>query len=200
MKDEVLTPEDFDRLLRWLDSNPEQAALKYERTRIRLITFFVGGNCGCEADRLADEAFDRVSIKLKAGQVSEDHNRDKVFYFLGFAKNIRYEYLRELKPDELTGPVIDPNETKDNVDTEDELECLDQCIGELPKEKRWLVIEYYRFEGSAKIEHRKKIASQLRIDAKALRLRVHRIREQLKPCVEACLMRNGVSSSLGGTS
>lgn len=194
MEDQSLTPKDFDRLLRWLDSNPEQAALKYERTRIRLITFFAGGNCGCEAERLADEAFDRVSIKLKAGQVSEDQNRDKVFYFLGFAKNIRREYLRELKPNEITVPVIDPNENKDNVDTEDELECLDQCIGELPTEKSGLVIEYYRFDGAAKIEHRKKIASQLGIDVKALRLRVHRIREQLKPCIEDCLMQNGVSS------
>lgn len=194
MKDERLTPEDFDRLLRWLDSNPEQAALKYERTRIRLITFFVCGDCGCEAERLADVAFDRVSIKLKAGRVSEDLNRDKVFYFLGFAKNIRHEYLRERKPNEITDSIVDPHVNKDNLDTEDELECLDECIGELPKKKRWLVIEYYLFEGSAKIEHRQKIASQLGIDIKTLRLRVHRIREQLKPCVEACLMRNGVSS------
>ena len=194
MKDERLTPDDFDRLLRWLDSNPEQAALKYERTRVRLITFFAGGNCGCEAERLADEVFDRVSIKLKAGQVSEDHNRDKVYYFLGFAKNIRHEYHREAKTDELTMPIIDPEENKDDINTEDELECLDQCIDELPKDKRWLVIEYYLFEGAAKIEHRKKIATQLGIDLRALRLRVHRIREQLKPCIEGCLSRNGVSS------
>ena len=194
MRQESLTPDDFDRLLQWLDSNPEQAALKYEKTRTRLITFFAGGDCGCEAERLADEAFDRVSQKLKAGQVSESHGRDKTFYFLGFAKNIRHEYLRQLKPAEITSRVIGSNPDNNNEHTEQELECLDGCMDELTKENRWLVIEYYYFEKSAKIEHRRKIANQLEIDVKALRLRIYRIREQLKPCLESCLDRISIAS------
>src|SRR5262245_30061417 len=181
MKDEALTPEDFDRLLRWLDPDRRQAALKYEKTRIRLITFFVGGGCRCDAERLADEAFDRVSKKLKAGQVPKCQDRDKVFYFLGFAKNIRHEYLRKHNTNEITIPVTNPSEDEDSINTENELECLDQCLEKLPSEKRWFVIEYYLFGGSAKIEHRRKLASQLDIDIRTLRLRVHRVREQLKP-------------------
>ena len=194
MKDEALTPEDFDRLLLWLDPDRPQAALKYEKTRLRLITFFVGGGCRCDAERLADEAFDRVSQKLKAGQVSDSNPRDKVFYFLGFAKNIRHEYLRKQNQHEITIQVTTPAENEDSTNTENELECLDQCMDKLPKEKRWLVIEYYLFDGTAKIEHRRKIASQLGIDIKTLRLRVHRLREQLKPCVEDCLIQNGTAS------
>lgn len=194
MRQERLTPDDFDRLLQWLDSNPEQAALKYEKTRIRLITFFAAGDCGCEAERLADEAFDRVSQKLKAGQVSESHGRDKTFYFLGFAKNIRHEFHRQLKPAEITARVIDSNRNNNNEETEQEFECLDECMDELTKENRWLVIEYYHFEKSAKIEHRRKIANQLGIDVKALRLRIYRIREQLKPCIESCLDRVSIAS------
>jgi DNA-directed RNA polymerase specialized sigma24 family protein len=193
MKEAVLTPEDFDRLLLWLDPNRAQAALKYEKTRIRLITFFAGGGCRSDAERLADEAFDRVSQKLKDGQVSASHGRDKVFYFLGFARNIRHEYLRRINPTGVTIPIVSPDE-KDSTDVQTELECLDQCMGELPKEKRWVVMEYYLFEGSAKIEHRRKIASQLGIDVKTLRLRVHRIREQLKPCIEDCLIRSGITT------
>lgn len=189
MKDEVLTPEDFDRLLLWLDPDRPQAALKYEKTRIRLITFFVGGGCRCDAERLADEAFDRVSQKLKAGQVSEYQDRDKVFYFLGFAKNIRHEYLRKHNANEITIPVTNPSEDEDSINTENELECLDQCLEKLSREKRWLVIEYYLFDGSAKIEHRRKLANQLDIDIRTLRLRVHRVREQLKPCIEDCLIQ-----------
>lgn len=194
MKNESLTPEDFDRLLRWLDSNPKQAALKYEKTRIRLITFFVGGGCGSDAERLADEAFDRVSRRLRAGEVSESHERDKVFYFLGFARNIRHEYHRELKPNGFPPQIVNREEDKNNPRPEDELVCLDECVDELPKKKRWLIIEYYLFEGAAKIEHHKKLAQQLGIDIKALRLRVHRIRAQLKPCIQDCLSRNDSTS------
>ena len=194
MKDEALSPEDFDRLLLWLDADRPPAALKYEKTRIRLITFFVGGGCRCDAERLADEAFDRVSQKLKAGQVSEFQDGAKIFYFLGFAKNIRHEYLRKHHPNEFTTPVTNPNEDEDSANTENQLECLDQCLEKLPGEKRRLVIEYYLFDGSAKIEHRRKLASQLKIDIRTLRLRVHRLREQLKPCVEDCLTHNGITS------
>ena len=189
MKDQALTPEDFDRLLLWLDPDRSQAALKYEKTRIRLITFFAGGGCRCDAERLADEAFDRVSQKLKAGQVLECQDREKVFYFLGFAKNIRHEYLRKHNTSEITVPITNPNEDEDSLNTENELECLDQCLEKLPQEKRWLVIEYYLFDGSAKIEHRRKLASQLDIDVRTLRLRVHRVREQLKPCIKDCLIQ-----------
>jgi DNA-directed RNA polymerase specialized sigma24 family protein len=194
MRHESLTPDDLDRLLQWLDSNPEQAALKYEKTRIRLITFFAAGNCGCEAERLADEAFDRVSEKLKAGQVSESHDRDKTFYFLGFARNIRHEYHRQPKPAELTTPVVAANGNHNHDDTEQEFECLDECMDELTKENRWAIIEYYYYEKSAKIEHRKKIANKLGIDVKALRLRIYRIREQLKPCIDSCLDRVSIAS------
>jgi DNA-directed RNA polymerase specialized sigma24 family protein len=194
MKTESLTPEDFDRLLNWLDSNPTQAALKYEKTRVRLITFFAGGGCGCDAERLADEAFDRVGRKLRAGQVSESFEGDKVFYFLGFARNIRYEYYKTPQLDELPPQVVIPDVDKNNSDTEEELECLDECIDKLPKEKRWLIIEYYLFEGAAKIEHHQKLAQKLGIDVKALRLRVHRIKAQLKPCIEECVSRNDLAS------
>jgi RNA polymerase sigma factor (sigma-70 family) len=190
MKNESLTPEDFDRLLQWLDPNPNQAAVKYEKTRIRLITYFAGGGCGCEAERLADETFDRVSRKLKKGEVSESYEGDKVFYFLGFARNIRHEYYKEPKLNELPTPIVEPEENKNDPDAEEELECLDQCIDELPNEKRRLVIEYYLFEKAEKIEHHKKLATQLGIDIKVLRLRVHRTREQLRPCIEACLRRS----------
>jgi len=149
----------------------------------------VGGGCRCDAERLADDAFDRVSQKLKAGQISEFQDGDKVFYFLGFAKNIRHEYLRKHNTNEITTPVANRNKDEDSTLTENEHECLDQCLEKLPKDKGWLVIEYYRFDGAAKIEHRKKLANQLDIDIRTLRLRVHRVREQLKPCIEDCLIQ-----------
>lgn len=194
MKQESLTSADFDRLLWWLDSNPEQAAIKYEKTRVRLITFFVGGDCGCDAERLADEAFDRVSQKLKAGEVSESDDRNKTFYFLGFAKNIRLEYLRRRKSVEVPTEIKSAEGNMNGHAREVEFDCLDQCMNRLTKENRSLVTEYYLFEKSAKIQHRRKIANQLGIDVNALRIRVYRLREQLKPCIESCLERSELAS------
>jgi len=50
-----------------------------------------------------------------------------------------------------------------------------------------LILEYYREEKRAKINLRKNLAEKLGIECNALRLRVHRIRTELRPCVLKCL-------------
>ena len=59
-KDWFLSQEAFDALLKWLDSDREQAAMKYEEIRKRLIKIFTGRDC-VEAEDLADETINRVS-------------------------------------------------------------------------------------------------------------------------------------------
>ena len=56
----VLTQEDFDRLLRWLDANLEAAGKEYEAIRQRLIKIFARRGCS-EAEDLADETINRVT-------------------------------------------------------------------------------------------------------------------------------------------
>jgi hypothetical protein len=51
------------------------------------------------------------------------------------------------------------------------------------------VLEYYRGEKKAKIDHRKKLAEKYEIALNALRIRAHRIRAQLYECVKDCLER-----------
>ena len=62
-KDWFLSQEAFDALLKWLDSDREQAAMKYEDIRKRLIKIFTGRDC-VEAEDLADETINRVVSKL----------------------------------------------------------------------------------------------------------------------------------------
>jgi hypothetical protein len=50
-----------------------------------------------------------------------------------------------------------------------------------------LVLEYYRQERKAKIDHRKLLAAELGIAVNALRIRAHRIRRSLEQCVHTCL-------------
>jgi dihydroneopterin aldolase len=59
-----LSQETFDALLAWLDSDRDQAAMKYEKIRRALIKIFTGRAC-VEPEDLADETINRVARKLK---------------------------------------------------------------------------------------------------------------------------------------
>lgn len=179
-----LTQESFERLLTWLDSNREEAAVKYESIRFRLIKYFTCNGCGDHAEELADETFDRVTNKLERGEIAEPFTGNKALYFLAFAKNIRLEHITDRKPREMPDRqeiVPDPTEHEDD--------CLEQCVPILAKEDRWLAIEYYRYEKTTKIGHHKKLAEQFGLSLAGLRTRIHRIRERLRPCIEECLDR-----------
>jgi|SRR6185369_129001 len=175
------TPESLDRLLSWLDSDRDKAAQKYEKIRLRLITFFSCDGCGEADEILSDITFDRVMKKLDQNQAPDSFVGDKTLYFLGFARNIRLEHLRSLRVLENPPPANDTN------DKEHEEFCLEECGQTLEPNENWLAVEYYRFERAEKIAHRKKLAEQFGLTLAGLRTRIHRIRDSLKPCIEECL-------------
>jgi hypothetical protein len=49
-KNWVLSQEAFDALLDWLDPDREQAGIKYEQIRLRLIKIFTGRGCSDAED------------------------------------------------------------------------------------------------------------------------------------------------------
>ena len=134
------TPESLDRLLLWLESDRDKAAQKYEKVRLRLIKFFSCDGCGDADEYLADKTFDRVMKKLDDNQVPEPFIGDKTLYFLGFARNIRLEHLRNLRRDDNHEPENDTNQK------EHESWCLEECGRTLDPDENWLAVEYYRFE------------------------------------------------------
>lgn len=178
-KDWKLSQEAFDALLQWLDSDREQAALKYEDIRRRLIKIFTG-RASADAEDLADETINRVTSKLHEVQ---DFTGDRTRYFFGVANKVYLEYLRRKSPQP---PPFSP---VDSDQAELEYRCLEHCIKSLDEPNRELLLAYYGAEGRAKIDQRRLLAEKLGIAPNALRLRAHRIRRMLLECVEKCIER-----------
>jgi DNA-directed RNA polymerase specialized sigma24 family protein len=189
-KDWVLTQDAFDRLLDWLDPDREVAGRKYEAIRLRLIKIFTCRGCS-EAEELADETINRVAARVS--EIASDYQGEPAAYFYGVAQKVHLEHLRKVKARQADVPVDssihDPAMRKDcfDEDIEPSYECLEHCLEHLPSSNRQLVLEYYRQERQAKIDHRKLLAAELGIAVNALRIRAHRIRRSLEQCVHTCL-------------
>jgi RNA polymerase sigma factor (sigma-70 family) len=175
-----LNQDAFDKFLAWLSPNREQAANKYEEIRRKLIKIFACRGCA-EAEDLADETINRVIRRMQ--EMIDSYVGDPALYFYGVARNVHLEYVRK-SPPVLPLPPADPPQQKER-----EWECLESCLERLSKENRRLVLEYYKAERRAKIDHRKEMADRLGIAPNALRIRMHRIRASLQECVVGCLNR-----------
>lgn len=172
-----LSQEAFDALLDWLDSDREQAGIKYEQIRSRLIKIFTGRGC-VDPEELADETINRVTHKLK--EIQKEFTGDPARYFFGVAKLVHMEYLRRKTPQ----PQLP---TPDSDRAELEYRCLERCIERLSEEDRSLLLRDYGAKGQTQAERRKALAEELRISVNALRIRVYRIRAALKECIEKCI-------------
>jgi DNA-directed RNA polymerase specialized sigma24 family protein len=172
-----LSQESFDALLRWLDPDREQAAMKYEDIRSRLIKIFTG-RASADAEDLADETINRVTSKLHE---VENFTGDPRRYFYGVANKVYLEYLRRKLPQPPPSPIVDSDQV------ELEYQCLEHCIKSLTEQNRELLLAYYGGDGRAKIDQRRLLAEKLGIAPNALRLRAFRIRQMLLDCVEKCI-------------
>lgn len=185
----VLTQEDFDRLLYWLDADRDQAGKKYEEIRRRLIKLFTCRGCA-DAEELADETLNRVAGKVDRLAGNWDKG-EQARYFCGVAQKVHLEYLRRIPAQrELTESAGQNYSHSPHADYDDggaEYRCLDQCLDRLLPASRELVIRYYQSEKAEKIEQRKLFAAELGIAVNALRIRAHRIRLALQRCVKDCL-------------
>jgi DNA-directed RNA polymerase specialized sigma24 family protein len=186
-----MTQDEFDRLLAWLNDDPEQAGRKYEDIRQSLIKIFNWRGC-IEAESLADEAINRVAARVH--ELEEGYVGDRAYYFYGVAKKLIYEcrhYMKAQVPlDEaaasiITAPVVDEDEA------ELEHECLSHCIGKLDAASRELIMAYYSLDRGDKIEGRKVLAQRFDISINNLRVKVYRIRAVLEKCMRKCLANNG---------
>ena len=177
-KNWALSQESFDALLDWLDSDREQAGLKYEQIRRNLIKIFINRGCA-EAEDIADETINRVVSKLD--EVKKEFTGDPARYFYGVANKIFLEFQRRKPPEPPSSPPDNPNRV------EQEFRCLEQCVGQLSEENRELLLLYYQAQGRDKIERRKWLADKLGIRPNALRIRAFRLRTALQQCVEKCV-------------
>ena len=173
-----LTQESFDGLLQWLDPDRDRAGQRYEEIRQKLIRIFARRGCPV-AEELADETITRVTGKVV--EIARTYVGDPALYFCGVAHNVHLEYVKK-RPDSLPLPPPDPPEEKERC-----FDCLERCMEQLDAQSRELIIEYYRDEKRAKIDHRKALAEKLGITLNTLRMRAHRIKMTLQVCVSNCL-------------
>ncbi|HKP37852.1 MAG TPA: hypothetical protein VJT71_13425 [Pyrinomonadaceae bacterium] len=174
----TLEQADFDRLLNWLDSDPEVAGTLYEKIRWRLIAILASRGCHVP-EELADETIDRVARRVI--DIRETYVGDKAIYFLGVMNNVHHEYLKR-RPQPRTVEVAASVEEKERIHL-----CLDRCLEKLSPHARQIIERYYAENKRARINLRRRIASELGVTASNLRLRALRIREKLQVCIDSCL-------------
>ncbi len=175
-----LTQETFDKLLAWLNPDPEQAGKKYEEIHRQLIKIFTCRGCTCPED-LADETINRVARKTQ--EIAASYVGDCSLYFYAVARNVYLEYVRK-RPVREPPPTLEPRNESDL-----EYECLEQCMQRLPPTNRDLILDYFQEEKQAKIDHRKELAQRMGIGPNALRIQIHRIRTSLEQCVIECVKK-----------
>jgi DNA-directed RNA polymerase specialized sigma24 family protein len=184
-KDNSVTEESFDVLLRWLDDNRELAGQKYEKIRRSLIWVFMGRGCS-EAEEMADETIERVTRRMP--QLADGYVGEPILYFFGVADKIHNEWLRnQRKLKQLRFREIDNQDETNKIEIE--YDCLENCLATLPADQHRLVVEYYREEKAAKIENRRLLAENSGLTANGLQIKMFRIRMRLKECVENCIAR-----------
>lgn len=175
-----LTAAAFERFLCWLGPDPETAGRKYESIRGRLIMMFRARRC-VFAEDLADATFERVVRKLS--DLTTEFSGDPARYFYGVAKKIYLEYHREITTAHRRSEFSLLTNTV-NPDLEQMLEILDEALGMIPTSDRDLILNYYA-SGKSKIRHRRALAEQFGLRPNALRLRVFRIRREIKAYMSA---------------
>lgn len=180
----ILTQEAFDELLSWLNPDREQAGKKYEDIRDRLIRIFAHRGCP-PAEDLADRAINKVARKVH--ELKGYYEGDPALYFCGVARNVYAEYLKNLREIPDTTEVIPAPPEEEPDESESEHECLDRCLQSMTPKDRELLLEYYREDRGAKIEHHKEMARRLGISVNALRIMICRLRASFKKCMRNCL-------------
>jgi hypothetical protein len=173
------TPEEFEKLLAWLDPDRDEAGRKFQITHSRLIKMFASRGC-VDAATLADEVFNRVAVRIDT--VIKNYP-DPPRCCLGFVENVYREYIKVQQ--KLDNQI--PDTSRDPVELEKEDQCLTECLETLMQPDRNVFVRYFQGEGRTRINGRKKLAEELRITANALRIRAHHLRMQMHQCILTCL-------------
>jgi len=179
----TLTPEAFGRFLRWLSEDDELAVREYQQIRTKLTRFFIHKGC-TDADDLFDKTVDIVVGKIElCAQYSSP-----LAYCYGVARNVWYQDARERKPVAIDADVVS-SEHPDPKVRELELQCLDRCLTQLSPGDREIIVQYHAGQGRDKIQARKRLAAGVG-GTNVLRIRMCRIRKELRICVVACIRRS----------
>lgn len=194
-KDWVVTPEAFEKLLRWLDDDPSEAGEKYEKIREKLVKLFRWRNCFPE-EEYADITINRVTRRIY--ESAEVNVANPYTYFHGTALNVLREYWRGQQRqkhediDTASPAILSVGDAEDAMLDDEERRaderrygCMRGCLNEMPESTRDLIIKYHH--GENKKESRKRLAEKMGLELSVLRIRACRLRDALRGCVGKCL-------------
>jgi len=179
----TLTAEAFGKFLRWLSDNDEMAIREYQVIRTKVVRYFTHKGC-LDPDDLFDKTVDIVVGKM---DTCEQYS-SPLAYCYGVAKNVWRQDLRERRSVTLDENVASPIHADADIH-EQELKCLEQCLDLLPPGDRDIVIRYHQGQSHDKIEARKRLADGLG-GLNVLRIKMCRIRKDLRVCVAECFQRS----------
>jgi DNA-directed RNA polymerase specialized sigma24 family protein len=180
------TKADLDNLLLWLGPDRSTGSQRYVEVRKKLVVLFEYRGCTAPED-LADKTLDRTARAILKPGFTFDGN--PIAYLRGVARNVYLESLRESRTVSHEGlPELADTaaQVPFNSGVEELSVCLDQCLAELPGDKRALLLRYYQGDKSAKIDGRLQQANEEGIALNTLRIQVFRLRKAVRECVERC--------------
>ena len=178
-----LTPEAFGKFLRWLSQDDEVAIREYQSIRKKLVRFFMHKGCA-DPDELFDETIDIVVGKIDACADCPS----PLNYCYGVAKNVWRTDMRRPKDVTLDMEVRSVEHHEAEIQ-EYELKCLDRCMTKLTPGDRDVLTRYHTDQGRNKIRARKLLADGLG-GVNALRIRMCRIRKDLRVCIVDCIRQS----------
>ena len=183
----TLSAEALARFLSCLDPDSDRAGEKYESLRLTLMKFFDWRGAHFP-EELADETINRVIRKIDEGEAIRDFQS----YSATVARFVISEYRKRRKTDPLEEATVASyndyyKESESSHIKEVRQECFDSCLSKLAVSDRELILEYYKEERDKKIKSRQEIAKRMGVEVNALRIRTHRIRKTLEPCVKGCV-------------
>ncbi len=186
-KDKILTQQEFDDLLNWLSVDREKAAEIYLSVSEGLIRYFRIKGCS-DSQSLVDDTINRVARSIGKIDISDGHKPITIFY--GFAKNVYFEYLARARRSPLIldlerlPPYASP---KADGGSDPRFNCLDTCVNGLREKESHLVMAYFEKDRGEKVASRRELAEHLKISIGNLHVKIHRLKNTLRKCLEDCL-------------
>ncbi len=194
-KARAMGPDAMNRMLALLHEDPGRAEQEFNTLRRKLVKFFEWRGCSMPDD-LADESIYRVASQLGEGLVIQASQPR--CYFYGVARNVLHEYWDSARKEvgEIDGIgqtphlSVDPDEVAEREAERSRRERLidriESCMNGMPGESRTILMEYFCRTGHDKIVARNQMAQRMNISINALRLRVLRLKQDLRRCLDAC--------------
>ena len=183
----ALTRESLESFLARLDPDKDRAGKTYEQVHRKLVTFFCGRGAGCP-EELADETLDRVIRRLGEVEVV-----NLTGYILGVARRVASEASRTAHAFIPLAEAAEPSRTFNIRDDAKErlndlrAECLDRSLQLLDSEQRSLIVEWYLYDKTERIENKRRLAVERRTTTDTLRVQAYRARQKLQRLVNECI-------------